>query len=72
MISICRFSTEWYWEIYHGIDQTLVAITQVGGEPARGLVNGFVWPLPVWKMKRRKPLVFLGGVFEPSVSYQLQ
>lgn len=52
--------------IYHGVDQALVSIAQIGREPARRLVNGLGRPLPVWKVERLKPLVLGRGVFEPA------
>ena len=52
---------------YHGVDQTLVAIAQIGRQPTRGLVNGFVRPLSILELQRRKPLVFIRGIFEPII-----
>jgi len=37
-------------EKYHRIDQALVAIAQICGKPARGLVNGVIGPLPVLQL----------------------
>ncbi len=52
---------------YHRIDQTLVAIAQIGREPSRRLVEGFIGPLSVFELKSWKLFVFLRGVLEPFV-----
>lgn len=57
--------------IYHGVDQALVSIAQIGREPARRLVNGLGRPLSVWKVERLKPLVLGRGVFEPAFAWKV-
>lgn len=51
---------------YHGVDKALIAISQVGRQPPRRLVNGSVRPLSVWKVQRLEALVLLRGVLEPK------
>lgn len=55
-------------ETCHGVGQTLVAITKVGRQPARGLVKGLRGPLPVWDVQRLELPVFLPRFFEPIPS----
>ncbi len=50
---------------YHGVNQALVPVPQVGGQPSRRLVDGLVGPLTVREVQRREPLVFRGGILEP-------
>ena len=50
----------------HGIDQTLVSVSQIGRQPARRLLDGLGRPLSVGELDRREGLVFDGGVFEPA------
>lgn len=51
---------------YHGIHQALVPISQVGGQPPRGLVDGLVGPLAVGEVNGFELFVFLRGIFEPT------
>lgn len=46
----------------HWISQTLVAVSEVGGQPARRLVDSFGRPLPVWQMQRLEATILLGGI----------
>jgi G:T-mismatch repair DNA endonuclease (very short patch repair protein) len=48
----------------HWVNQALVAIAKVCGEPSRCFVNGLVGPLSVRKVQRLELLVFLGGILE--------
>ena len=50
---------------YHGVDQALVAIAQIGREPSWWLIEGFARPLSIREIKRREAFVFNGGIFEP-------
>ena len=43
----------------HRVDQSLVAVAQVGGQPAWCLVYGARWPLPVGQVYLRKRAIFL-------------
>ena len=47
---------------YHWINQTLVAVSEVGRQPARRLVDGFGRPLPVWQMQRLEVTILLRGI----------
>lgn len=51
--------------IYHWIRQTLVTISQVGGQPAGSLFDNLIRPLTVGKVEGLEALVLLGGIFEP-------
>lgn len=53
-------------ETHHRVNQTLVAISEVCGQPSRGLVEGLGRPLSVGEVQRLELLVLLGGVFEPG------
>jgi hypothetical protein len=51
---------------HHGINQTLVAISEIGRKPSWCFGDGFVWPLAIRKVYRREGPVLLGRVFEPG------
>lgn len=55
-------------QAYHGIDQALVAVTEIGGEPSWGLVDGLRGPLPIGKVQRFELAILLGGVLEPGAT----
>ena len=59
-------------ETYHGVNQALVAIPQIGCEPSRGLVDGLIGPCAVGKVYRRKLPVLFGGVLKPATHSQEQ
>ena len=48
----------------HRLDQRLVAVTQVGGQPDRRLVDDLVWPCAVWNLDLGERAVLTGRVFE--------
>lgn len=50
---------------YHWVRQTLVTISQVGGQPPGGLLDNLIGPLTVREVDGLEALVFLRGVFEP-------
>lgn len=50
---------------HHRIDQGLVSISQVCGEPSGWFLEGLGRPLPIWNMQRSEATVFSGGVLKP-------
>jgi hypothetical protein len=50
----------------HRVYQGLVAITQVGRQPTRRLLDGLAGPLAIWDVERLEGLVFCGGIREPE------
>ena len=49
----------------HGVDEGLVAIAEISGQPAGRLLDGFVGPLAVGEVDGLEGLVFGGGIREP-------
>ena len=50
---------------HHRIDQGLVSISQVCGEPSGRFLEGLGGPLSVWNMQRSEAAVFGGRILKP-------
>lgn len=51
---------------HHWIDQGLVSISQVRGEPSWRFLEGFRGPLPIWNMQWSEASVLFGGILKPG------
>lgn len=51
--------------IYHWIRQTLVAVSQIGGQPPGSLLDNLIGPLTILEFDGLEALVLFRGILEP-------